>query len=382
MINTPSDNLTKISNPVYDQNGPYGSQSIYDEQIDDEITEKEVRLTKQFEELRKIILPEQRSPEWYEMRYGKFTASDIGTLLGLAKKYSSPYTVIIKKLVPDAFTTNMYCYHGKKYETVATLIYKHRMNVSVDDFGLIGHPVYSFLGASPDGICNKYKLDGIHLSKYVGRMLEIKCPVSRDIKTEGEVVDGICPHHYWAQVQLQLECCDLDECDFWQCSICEYDDEDMFLFDTNDLCQYKSDSKGFEKGCIIELMPESVPDTIDSLYDNAAHIYPDKIDMTPEECEIWLKDKISNIPISHPGYRLHRTLYWYLAKSCCVTIKRDKQWFNDNLPFFKKMWDYVVFFRNNQDAKDKLLNYVDNLPRKINSTIMKYMESIYNQSLS
>ena len=92
------------------------------------------------------------------------------------------------------------------------------MNVSTSEFGLIGHPKYSFLGASPDRICNHYKLDGIHKSKYVGRMLEIKCPLVRKIKMSGPIVDNICPIYYWIQVQLQLECCDLEECDFWQCN--------------------------------------------------------------------------------------------------------------------------------------------------------------------
>ena len=35
----------------------------------------------------------------------------------------------------------------------------------------------------------------------------------------GEIDGEICPHYYWVQVQVQLECCDLEEFDFWQCSI-------------------------------------------------------------------------------------------------------------------------------------------------------------------
>ena len=50
------------------------------------------------------------------------------------------------------------------------------MNVYIEEFGLIAHPVYDFLAASPDGICSPYKYNKKHISKYVGRMLEIKCP--------------------------------------------------------------------------------------------------------------------------------------------------------------------------------------------------------------
>ena len=33
-------------------------------------------------------------------------------------------------------------------------------------------------------------------------------------------------------MQGQLEVCDLDECDFWQCEILEYDDREDFVLDT------------------------------------------------------------------------------------------------------------------------------------------------------
>ena len=107
-------------------------------------------------------------------------------------------------------------------EEPATMVYQYRMNVTVEEFGLMIHPKYSFLGASPDGIVNHYKLNGKHKTKYVGRMLEIKCPKVRKIKMDGPIKNHICPIYYWDQVQLQLECCDLEECDFWQCKISLY----------------------------------------------------------------------------------------------------------------------------------------------------------------
>ena len=102
-------------------------------------------------------------------------------------------------------------------------------NVKVDEYGLIPHlpePRVSFIGASPDGIASHYKLDN-SFSDRIGRMLEIKCPYSRKIITEGEIDGTICPHYYWCQVQQQLECCDLDYCDFWQCNLKEYKDREI-----------------------------------------------------------------------------------------------------------------------------------------------------------
>ena len=74
-------------------------------------------------------------------------------------------------------------------------------------------------------------------------MLEIKCPNRRRIKLnlDEPITDlilgskkGICPSYYWCQVQLQLNCCDLDECDFWQCEIIEYVDRVDFVNDSKE----------------------------------------------------------------------------------------------------------------------------------------------------
>ena len=46
-------------------------------------------------------------------------------------------------------------------------------NVKVDEYGLLQHDKYPFIGASPDGICDKTTLDGNKLTKLVGRLLEI-----------------------------------------------------------------------------------------------------------------------------------------------------------------------------------------------------------------
>ena len=191
------------------------------------------RRTQTYERLRQIVLPVQRSVAWFAMREGKITASDGGTALGL-NDYEQPYKLILKKITDVPFESNKFCYHGTKYEEIAALIYQDKFDVLVTEFGLMGHSKYHFLGASPDGICSPYRLDGVHKSDMVGTMLEIKCPVSRKIVNYGPIRGGICPIYYWAQVQLQLECCDLDECDFWQCSIYEYFNRDDYMNDAGD----------------------------------------------------------------------------------------------------------------------------------------------------
>lgn len=362
---------------------PYGTQFIHDKQIDDIITDKENDLARRFDILRAIKLPEQRSKEWYEMRDCKITASDGGTVLG-ENSYEAQYTFILKKTGNTPFKSNMYCYHGKKYEEIATLIYEYRMNISSDEFGLIGHSVHKFLGASPDRICNKYKYDGIHLSKYVGRMLEIKCPLTRKIQTEGEIIDNICPIYYWIQVQLQLECCDLEECDFWQCDIKEYVSREEFINDTDPNEKFRSISSGFEKGCLIQLIPRSKAHDKDNyyktLYDDAIFIYPPKIEMTPADCDQWIAEQMSKYHsnIKYSDYCFDKVIYWKLNMSHCVTIPRDKKWFSEKLPIFEKMWNYVKFFRQNKNALNKLLEYIESLPIKKNKLIMDTVDKLFN----
>ena len=359
----------------------FGSQWIHENQKNDEIDDKVIQRRKQFDKLRAIKLPVQRSPEWFAMRNDKITASDGGTVIG-QNKYEPVYNFILKKTIGSEFKSNLNCYHGKKYEQIATMIYEYRMNVHMEEFGLLAHPEYSFLGASPDGICSYYKKDKKHLSKYVGRMLEIKCPLVREIKKEGDIIDNICPIYYWVQVQLQLECCNLDECDFWQCKIKEYPNREAFIKDSDHQEPFRT-KNGLEKGCIIQLLPKNkmldIETTYDEItYEDAAFIYPDSIEMTPMDCDIWLSKTISNLhnDQKYKQYTLDKILYWKLEDSKNVTINRDRLWFEKNLPKFKKIWDYVVFLRNNIEQLSLLKSFIDTRETKYNKEIMEVVDNL------
>ena len=81
------------------------------------------------------------------------------------------------------------------------MYYEKTYNTTVGDFGCISHTDYEYIAASPDGI----NIDDT--SPLYGRMLEIKNTVSR-------VITGIPKLEYWIQMQIQMEVCDLNECDF------------------------------------------------------------------------------------------------------------------------------------------------------------------------
>jgi putative phage-type endonuclease len=139
---------------------------------------------------------EQRSNEWLALREGMLTASDVATALG-ANPYESPERLIAKKVYKIKWAGNAATAHGTTLEPIARDMYDARYNRKSHEIGLVQHPVHKWLGGSPDGITE----DGL--------LIEIKCPLSRKIKSE-------VPGHYLPQIQLLLEILDLEECDFIQ----------------------------------------------------------------------------------------------------------------------------------------------------------------------
>lgn len=371
--------------PIGTDYEPYGSQWCHDVQVDDEITEIYRRNKVEFDRVRAIVLPEQRSPEWFAMRNEKITASDLASSIGLNPK-EKQFEFILKKTTETPFQSNKFCHHGIKYEDIATMIYEYRMNVMTEEFGLIAHPTIPFLAASPDRIAGNFKLDGKHRSGIIGRMLEIKCPYCREIKTDGPIVDGICIMSYYVQVQSQLECCNLEECDFWQCKIREYGSRYEFIEDTNPDEPFRSKETGFEKGCLLQFLPKNrmsdamknEKEYLEVVYAESKFIYPPKIEMSPMDCDIWIADTLANIKYntSFDDYYFDKVLYWKLIMSKNVLINRDREWFAEYLPAMEKVWNQVVFFREHEKELQLFVDFVNSRSIKKNVEIMAVVEKI------
>ena len=414
---------------------PFGTDNYGDKIIkDDKWTEEEIKRSNIYQKLASQYYPAQRSKEWFEMRDKMITASDGGTIVGV-NPYEKNYNFISKKVHGKPFETSMACYHGKKMEQVATMIYEYRMNVKVMEFGLCQHPTYNFLGASPDGIVSNYKLktkndkewdelfeelkliknnedkikflnSNCYKTKYVGRMLEIKCPTGRKIIMDenapevygvhGEpikqlyydVKKGICPTYYWVQVQLQLQCCNLDECDFWQMSITEYKNKEEFDNDTNENTGWLNNQFKMEKGAFIQILPKqqltnNILSHEDKIYNYANFIYPPKINMTIKEIEKWIFTTLQNLNETHSDYVFDKIIYWKVENSRNITIKRDDKWFNENLSKFKESWDLVLFFRSKSELSILFKKYLKTFPLdnfkniKEPNDIMKTILKIY-----
>ena len=387
-----------------------------DYEIDDVIIPSEYQhIIKQMDYLESLPQHEQKSPEWFADREKNITASSCAHALGECYyPGSSKWDYLLDKCHKGpVFQENKFVHHGKKYEQIATMFYENIYDARTTEFGLIQHPSIYFLGASPDGICNQYTMS-YEFSPRIGRMLEIKCPKTRIIKTKGNIDNGICPHYYWCQVQQQLECCDLEVCDFWQCQIGEYETREEWVVDENPtiscteeqniLIEYVPDN--IKKGCIIQIIeasksekleiadkPIKQDETVETIDDttvmnndyylwSAHYIYPPDLNMTTEEYDEWCLYVISHFEeyenTFYEKYGKHyvfdKILYWKMIKAHNVMINRDKEWFKNILPKLRSFWNEVEYYREHEDlvkqyVVDQLQKKEDNKKNKKNGKV-------------
>ena len=336
------------------------------------IPEEYQKLEKHFQKLKNLPQPEQRTKEWFDYRHNRITASDTAAAIDL-NPYEPVESFILKKCDPDhKFLDNENVYHGKKYEPIATLIYEYIYNIKVIEFGALPSEKYKILGASPDGICSCSSLDN-KFSPMLGRMLEIKCTTTRHIYTSGRIHGNICPYYYYCQVQQQLECCDLEECDFWQCKIIEYKSRNDYLSDlcnntvhtigTNDE-EIEIDNK-IKSGLILKFLPKNWCPEFDgdSIEWKSKFIYPPRLDMDIIEYDSWVMNVLTNWMVIHSElaetHIFEKIVYWKLESSHNVLIKRDEKFFGNIYPLLEDTWSKVLYYRDNQDKLSDLKNIIE-----------------------
>jgi putative phage-type endonuclease len=143
----------------------------------------------------------QRTPEWYDVRKNLVTASDASNILKIkpfAGFKGCPREELMNKKLNDHSIQGMCLAHGVRYETEAANLAMSVLGEKMFEFGLVKHDSYDWLAASPDGVTAN------------GYAVEIKCPMRR------KIIPGEIPHHYYPQVQIQMEVLNLDFCYFIQ----------------------------------------------------------------------------------------------------------------------------------------------------------------------
>jgi len=287
---------------------------------------------------RLLALPvvEQRTAAWLAARDNVITASEVASCFKLTSDVIKPYVeyfrltdfparpkasasgntsadaLVKRKLgLSPAFTGNKYTEFGTMYEPVAGTIYQQMAGTRLHEFGLVPHPTLEFLGASPDGC-------GHH-----GRLVEIKCPSTR-------IPDGRVPFPYWCQMQLQLECCDLEYCDFFDARFVEYVDEEAWLDGASKSQEKQHHTHGF------------------ILLDDQTPIYAGPTVRTLNEFEEWERGVTASL-----GRKLRRVLYslWHHEM---IRVRRDRDWMAARIPQIEAVWQQVL--QGRREAQGRQVN--------------------------
>ena len=322
----------------------YEPQSISDKYVIDQLINHTIadnerkyenyrRRKKQLNYLKTLQLPEQRSVEWYKMRENKLTASSIASALNKCH-FTTRDELLLSKLETKPYESNPITEWGVKYEDIAIAFYEELYNVKVLDFGLIPHPTFEAFGASPDGIC-----DDTGNNEYVSRMVEIKCPPKRKFTKT-------VPPHYSMQVQGQLEVCDLDECDFFQVKIEEYETTKEYTEDTfinDDRVIPGRTELNFPKGVTITYRQKGEL--------KLSYLYP-KLGLTFHEYNLWIEENKQKI-LSDQGEFIE-SKWWKITRFECTLVKRDNQWWINNIEHILKFYKDLLYYKNNPEKINTL----------------------------
>jgi putative phage-type endonuclease len=236
---------------------------------------------------------DQRTDAWLNTRGKMITASEV------SKVWQTPASrleLLEKKLDPptrsDGSNPIPALIWGTRFEPIAKKIYEDTTQCEIIDVGCCQHPVHSFLGASPDGlIIPKYADADPH--RY-GRLVEFKCPMSRVRKDE-------IPSYYVHQMQMQMECTGIDECEYVE-----------FRFKQVNFTQWDvaTETKG------VFAVDEA----------GKVEYKPDMIDLHEWQCSLT------------EGYQY---IYWVLTDIKKDFVPKDPNWLSDHLSELRAFWDDV-----------------------------------------
>ena len=231
---------------------------------------------------------DQRTAAWHSKRGQMITASELGAIFTGGETRRG---VMLRKLEPPAPSTGPPCaplIWGTRFEPVAKQIYETETDCSITDVSCVQHPIHAFMGASPDGIIFP---KGPRDTRY-GRLVEFKCPFSRVAK------EGV-PSAYIHQMQMQMECTGIDECEYVE-----------FRFKQ----VYYAEWIAFQgrKGVFVIFEDDTVSYTKDASWEQE-----------------------------------HQKIHWILQSVKKDFVPRDPEWLPKHLPEMKSFWDEVVEHRTN-----------------------------------
>ena len=275
------------------------------------------------ERLPRMIQTSQKSAAWHaESRnllsgheFGGVCVGGPGERMATIAKKCAPIEVVsdnsagdsrIVYLTSDDGTLSPFKW-GWRYEPVARQLFEQCIAGApvFDGLGRIRHPTLARLGASPDGL--------IMAGPRRGRLVEIKCPITR-------IIDGKIPVRYYCQMQLQAEVCDVDAVDYVEVQL-------AVAKTFADIQNVKQPWIG--KVCVAAASADSPPATYtyeySPLYPNTQQGWDDVYAWAPSAAGIVLENCI-----------------WYVKDWHATTVLRNKRWWVDvGYPAYIDFWREV-----------------------------------------
>tara|TARA_B100000963_G_scaffold361870_1_gene400437 strand:- start:2082 stop:3308 length:1227 start_codon:yes stop_codon:yes gene_type:complete len=305
------------------------------------------KISEKLSYLKNIKQPEQRTNEWYTFRHEHLTASNLWKVFGTKSNinqlvFEKCKPLNINKYKGDFAETPMSW--GQKYEDVSIMVYEDKYKTKIYDYGCIPHNKYEYLAASPDGI------NDCKTSPLFGRMLEIKNIYNRKIT-------GIPKKEYWIQMQLQMEVCNLDECDFLETRFKEYESYEEFIQDGS----FTHTKNNMLKGIMLYI--------IDKVNNCPKYLYM-PLYYNIDQYEKWEEENMNLF--NNDQYEWFRTIYWRLDEISCVLVRRNKYWFEAAVDKLNETWNIIK--KERQDG-----SYIKRAP-KSKKTVNNNQEENVNKS--
>jgi len=145
----------------------------------------------------------QRTPNWYSLRQGAISATQVPNLFASARQYG---TMVLEKAGKmerrsgsreACYTQDMTPFDwGIRFEPVIRHCLQTLWKQTIEEVGCFVHENPDLhLVASPDGLMKS------------GSLVEFKCPITREIGVK-------IPDDYWQQMQIQMEVTGAEECQY------------------------------------------------------------------------------------------------------------------------------------------------------------------------
>jgi hypothetical protein len=305
----------------------------------------------------------QKSAAWYAESYNMISGHEFGSIVTgspaeraatIAKKCTPPEIAegqpdqnIVFLTPPEGLSPFKW---GWRFEPVARDLFEMQFSQGTvyDGLGRVKHSTLPNLGASPDGL--------IATGPRVGRLVELKCPISRQL-------NGSIPVQYWVQMQLQAEVCDVEAVEYFEVQL------GSFL-------QTEQTHAGFEAAIASAKLPWIgkvcvIADHEDDASNTYRYEYSPLFTTSPTgiiECLAWK-------PSAH-GVVLESAL-WMVKDYYTTTVLRNRRWWATvGQPAYEEFWRAVREARaDGRYARESVPLFVSDSESEENDHIVPENES-------